>query len=306
MQNLIINADDFGLSLEVNEGIKRAIETGVVNSVSLMVNLPYFDDALNYLKRHPEISVGLHFNITEGRPLLPAAQVGSLLREDDHFFYWPSLVGRLLLRRARLGEIEQEFHTQYQKLKSTGLKIAHFDSHHHLHLFPPIFKFVTQLADAEGISSLRCHHLNNWSLTAGIGKRPTFKQVFLVFLLWFDSFLYDHNHLRGVEGLYDLNWDKDLNAEDLILVLDNLPQGTTELICHLGVLSPSGNPRFLEPRFQKLNLLTQMNICEKILQGKTVPFQRGQPGPPIPLAAPTESVGSAGINRPQAEPDLFR
>lgn len=274
MKNLIINADDFGMSAEVNEGVKMGIEAGVINNVSLMVNLPFFNDAVEYLRSRPEISVGLHFNITEGRPVSSPAVVGSLLREDNYFYHWQSLLPRLLIHEAKINHIEEELLAQALKLKETGLPISHIDSHHHIHLYPNIFKMVTKFADKEGIPSLRCHHFSLWSLTAGVNKRPTFKQLVVNFLLWWDSFFYNHKHLYEIDGIYDLNWDENLADEELINILDHLPEGKTELICHVGVLSKTGNRKFLEPRLKKLELLTRQKIKDRILKSDVCLFSR--------------------------------
>src|SRR4051794_5424327 len=128
MKYLIINADDFGMSREVNTGTKKGIEQGIITSVSVMVNMPYFDDAIKFLKRYPHISVGLHFNITEGKPLHHPKDVGTLIREDDNFYHWPQLIGREVIKNIRQDEIERELKLQYATLKATGLNITHIDS----------------------------------------------------------------------------------------------------------------------------------------------------------------------------------
>lgn len=280
-RQLIINADDFGMSREVNEGICRGIEAGLVNNVSLMVNLPYFGEAVEFLRHHPEISVGLHFNVTEGKPILPPREVESLLKEDNSFYHWMSLVVRLLLRDAKISQIKQEFLAQYQRLRQTGLTITHIDSHHHLHLYPPLFEFVTRLADTEGIRALRCHRFNLWSLTLGAGKRPTLRQLVVALLLWFDSLFYNHRHLDEVDGLYDLNWDKRLTEKALLAILERLPAGRTELICHLGVLSESGNRKFLEPRARVLEFLCRPSVREHLHHNGVKLVQRENDAPAL-------------------------
>lgn len=255
MRNLIINADDFGMSAEVNEGIKRAIKLGIVSNVSLMVNLPFFDDAICFLKDHPGVSVGLHFNVTEGGPVLPPSEVGGLLEEGNHFIFWRDLIPKLILRKALIKQVKKEFLAQYQKLVSTGLSVSHIDGHHHLHLYPAVFRFVTEFATKEGIKSLRCCRINFWGMTAGIGKRPTLTQLLVNVVLWVDGILFNHRHLGEVDGLYDVNWDSNLSEAELLKILENIPEGTTKLICHLGVVSAAGNRRFLEPRQRCLRML---------------------------------------------------
>lgn len=277
MRSLIINADDFGMSNEVNEGIKIGIKSGMVTSVSVLANMPYFDDAVEFLREHKEVSVGLHFNITEGTPVLTPNEVGSLLKEDDTFFSWIGLLLQLIGRSAKIEHVRKELLAQFQKLENTGIKITHIDSHHHIHLFPPIFKFFVQLADEKGIESLRCHHFNIWGLTTGIKKMPKARQLLIDLGLWLNSISHNHRHFNEVDGIYDVNWDVNLTENELTGILNNLPEGKTELICHLGVLSPTGNKRFLEPRSKALELLQSPNFKAQILKSeiKLVNYQNG-------------------------------
>src|ERR1041385_7040917 len=62
---LIVNADDFGRTPGVNEGIQEAHECGIVTSASLMVRWPAAQEAAQYSRKHPELSVGLHLDLEE-------------------------------------------------------------------------------------------------------------------------------------------------------------------------------------------------------------------------------------------------
>jgi predicted glycoside hydrolase/deacetylase ChbG (UPF0249 family) len=257
MKKLIINADDFGMSREVNEGTKIGISQGIITSVSVMANMPYFDDAIRFLKKHPHISVGLHFNITEGKSLLIPKHAKNLIREDDYFYHWPQLVGRVAARDIKHTEIEQELKKQYMALKRTGLPITHIDSHHHIHLYPSIFKIVSAFADKEKIQSLRGNYFNSWNLTLGVWKKPIITQVIVNSALLLSNLRHgNHKHLYEINRFYDINWGKDLSNKELLFILNNLPLGTTEFICHLAIESATGNKKFLTPRFNVLKLLT--------------------------------------------------
>ena len=91
---LIINADDFGYSLTVNQAILRSFERNLINSTSLMANMAGFDDAINMVRRHAVLQgkVGIHLNLTEGYPIT------SLLRELPAFC---DDSGRLVYDRQR-------------------------------------------------------------------------------------------------------------------------------------------------------------------------------------------------------------
>ena len=257
MKKLIINADDFGMSQEVNEGTKKGIEEGIITSVSLMANMPYFEDAVRFLKKHPRVSVGLHFNITEGKSLIFPKDAKNLLREDDSFYHWPQLIGRVAKKTIKPSEIELELKKQYLTLKKTGLPVTHIDSHHHIHLYPSIFKIVSAFADREKIQSLRGNYFNTWNLTLGVWKKPIVTQVIVNSALLLSNLRHaEHKHLYEINRFYDINWGKDLSSKQLLAILDKLPEGTTEFICHLAVESTRGNKQFLTPRYKTLRLLT--------------------------------------------------
>src|SRR3981189_894121 len=89
-RRLIINADDYGLSRGVNTGIIEAATTGVVTSASMIVKLPGFDDAMGGARSCPSLSLGLHLNLTAGKPLTAAPSLTR--RKTGQFYPLPLLV----------------------------------------------------------------------------------------------------------------------------------------------------------------------------------------------------------------------
>lgn len=267
-KHLIINADDFGMSKEVNDGTKRGITQGIITSVSVMVNMPYFEDAVTFLKKHPEISVGLHFNITEGTPLLLPREVKDLLREDNTFQYWQRLIPRIPVNKEEmLKQIKAELSAQCLRLQATGLRITHIDSHHHVHLYPSVFRVVSDFADKQHIHSLRGNEFNFWNLMLGIWKKPILTQLIVNMFLLLDTYRYkNRSHLYKIQRFYDINWAKEISPEQFAEILEKLPSGTTEFICHLATVSKTGNSKFLVPRYNALQLLTQPIIKKHLMK----------------------------------------
>jgi predicted glycoside hydrolase/deacetylase ChbG (UPF0249 family) len=260
-KRLIINADDFGMSKEVNEGTKKGIEEGIITSVSVMVNMPFFEDAIVFLKKHPEVSVGLHFNLTEGECIGLPKNASTLIREDNSFFYYPQLITRIATKSVDRAEIAQELKAQYTKLTATGLPVTHIDSHHHVHLYPSIFRIVSEFADKEKVHSLRGNEFDLWNLTLGVWRKPIPTQVIVNFFLLLVNFrIKNRAHLYEIDRFYDINWAKNISTKDFVKILQKLPDGTTEFICHLATVSKTGNTKFLIPRFKALQLLTQPEI----------------------------------------------
>lgn len=271
MKQLIVNADDFGMSEEVNDGIKRGIEAGVITSVSIMVNMPFFEDAVKYLKIHPDIPVGLHFNLTEGSPVSVWRDVSTLIREDGNFYYWTNLLSSIFTRKIEVNQIKKELTSQYEKLKKSGIPINHIDSHHHIHLYPEIFRTVAMFAQNNNIHTLRSRSFQLDQLFFLARTRPTLKQFIILALCSLDSLLYNFGKkFAELDSLYDISWDQEKKQNKFFEFLKNLPDGITEIICHPAVLSNTGNPKFLKPRYDELTLLlsrkTKKTIKENNIQ----------------------------------------
>ena len=142
MLQLIINADDLGLSPGCNDGIIHALVNGIVTDTSLLVNAGYTEDALNKLRQQGVTRVGLHLNLTYGAPLLPAGQVPSLVGADGRFHrrIAPVVAG------FEPAEVRRELGAQVERFLATGLSLTHLDSHHHAHGYPEITALAIGLA----------------------------------------------------------------------------------------------------------------------------------------------------------------
>jgi hypothetical protein len=154
---LIINADDFGYSLTVNQAILRSFERKFVNSTSLMANMAGFDDAINMVNRYTVLQgrVGVHLNLTEGYPVTRLLRGLPAFCDDG---------GRLVYDRGRalihLGRKEKdglygELKAQLEKVLSAGIRPTHLDSHHHVHTEWAIAPLVCRLAREYGIRRIR-------------------------------------------------------------------------------------------------------------------------------------------------------
>src|SRR4030066_295788 len=82
---LIVNADDFGMSEEISDGIITAHLEGIVTSTSLMVNMPDAKRAVRLAQQTPSLDVGMHLNMTEGHPVLPPEKVPTLVNNTGEF-----------------------------------------------------------------------------------------------------------------------------------------------------------------------------------------------------------------------------
>lgn len=155
MKWVIINADDFGLSEGINLGIIKAHREGVVTSTSAAVNGDFFEQGLNLLKQTPKLDVGIHLNLTAGKPISSPHECKTLLDKNGRFFNYSSFVQRLLLKRINPEEIKRELRAQLERFLSHIPVCSHINSHKHIGYIPAVLDTVLELAQEFKIKRMR-------------------------------------------------------------------------------------------------------------------------------------------------------
>lgn len=153
---LIVNADDFGLSRGINEGIIEGHKKGFITSASISANGEFFEDAVLSAKNNPGLDVGLHITLIEERPVSRPETVKSMLGANGLFFgknY--QFLFRYFLGKIKKNEIEKEIRAQFEKALTCGIRLTHVDSHRHIHMLPGILKIVIKLCREYNVYSLR-------------------------------------------------------------------------------------------------------------------------------------------------------
>lgn len=147
MRQLVVNADDLGLTVGVNDGIFDAHELGVLTSASVFANAPASADAIRRARTHISLGIGAHLALVDGTPVLPARSVPTLVTDDGRFRRsWRPFIVACLQGRVSMVEIERELTAQIERLRDAGVLLTHLDAHQHVHLYPPIFAIVARLA----------------------------------------------------------------------------------------------------------------------------------------------------------------
>lgn len=262
-KKLVVNADDLGLAESVNRGISDTIESGVVTSTSLIVNMPACDDAvrkLRYLRAlGKSLSVGLHFNIVAGRPL---SQCPSLLNtRTGAFLPLASLIWKSLSRTLDLNAVQRELDAQLRRaeelLGKLSMRVTHIDSHRHTHCLPGVFDLVLRAARERGILHVR-HPYESQTLL----RRP--RAVIASKLL--RTFLHTQRPLddvsfTGIGAMASPTFHRDIST-----MLGALPTGTTELMVHPGYDSAelAAIDRYRKPREREVYALTSPRLRERI------------------------------------------
>lgn len=157
MVNLIFNADDFGISKGVNEAIFKAHTQGVLNSTSIMITLKHVPEALELAKQMPNLNIGLHANLTNENSVLSKDEIPLLVDDNGKFRHgFVNLAVLSVLHPKELkNQAKKEIRAQIEKAKNSGIKLAHLDSHRHIHMIPSIFKACMELAEEYNIPRLR-------------------------------------------------------------------------------------------------------------------------------------------------------
>lgn len=140
MRELVVNADDFGLSPGVNEGIARAHLEGIVTSTSLMVRQPAAEAAAELVNSLPKLGLGLHVDLAEWTPG-PSGWTTLYAFVDDQD---ESAVAREVVQQLAI----------FAEL--VGRPPDHLDSHQHVHRTEPLRSILGRVADELGVP-LRFH-----------------------------------------------------------------------------------------------------------------------------------------------------
>jgi len=157
MRKLIINADDFGFNREITDAILECHELGTVTSTTMMANMPAFEYAVEKAKSLPDLSVGIHLNITLGRPVAPPNKVSDLLDADGYFLDQGIMFkkgNRFLLPSD---QVKREFTAQIEKFLASGLTPSHCDTHHHIGATLQPFIIKLNILKKFGIMRIRTH-----------------------------------------------------------------------------------------------------------------------------------------------------
>jgi chitin disaccharide deacetylase len=152
----IINGDDFGFSVGVNQAILQAHTDGILTSTSLMVSAAQADAAIALAKQHPNLSVGLHLVLVCGRSVLPPTQIPHLVDGEGNFSNNPAKAGlKYQFSTAARRELRLEIRAQLEKFRESGLPMSHVDGHLHLHAHPVVLDILIDLAPEFGIRVIR-------------------------------------------------------------------------------------------------------------------------------------------------------
>jgi predicted glycoside hydrolase/deacetylase ChbG (UPF0249 family) len=251
MRRLVVNADDFGFTRDVNRGIVEAHQRGILTSTTLMANGSQFDDAVRLALENPSLDVGVHGVLVQGPGQPPTVA---------------ALIQALALRRVNPYD---DLKRQVEKILSAGIRPTHFDTHKHTHLLPPVLDVVARLCEEYRILWVR--RPMDLPLTgppadiplgtriasrAMGGLRRRFHRVLAA------RGVRTTDHFAGfqITGRYD--------AACLARLIRALPDGLTEFMCHPGFCTGelrAAVTRLKESREREFQALTDPSVRDAVV-----------------------------------------
>lgn len=225
---VILNADDFGISADTTEAIVAGLERGQLTSVSVMTSAPDTERALEYAAAHPEHSYGVHLTFVgdgDERPLCDPAAIPALVDSEGRLRRTRDVRLAALRRQIPVEQIALEMRAQIARLADCGVPVAHVDSHRHLHKFAPFRAALRQVLPSFGIRRVR-------TVQDVYLRKPLTSPTFYLGKAWRRDLVRSFrttDHLYAPASAGDVGWD-----EPLLALLERLPGRTIEICVHPG------------------------------------------------------------------------
>jgi predicted glycoside hydrolase/deacetylase ChbG (UPF0249 family) len=248
---LVVNADDFGFTRDVNAGIVEAHRNGILTATTLMATGNAFDDAVRLALEAPSLDIGCHL-VLVGAPGFPLTI--------------PQLVRAVALGRI---DIYTKLSEQVRRIVDAGLSPTHLDTHKHTHLLPPVLDAVARISEEFRIPWVR-RPFDFPLQPGGVGgaKREWTNKLMRLMNGRFASALARH-HCRSTDWFAGFKLTGSYGSEDLINVIRALPEGVTEFMCHPGRCGDdlrAARTRLKESREQELRALTAPEVRTALAQ----------------------------------------
>jgi hypothetical protein len=254
---LIVNADDYGRSAAVSQGARNAHLFGIVTSTSCMMNMPtVVEDIRTALQETPRLGMGVHLVLTSGQPLLPPAQVPSLVAPDGSFLKLDQFLASL--NQIDPEQVRAEWHTQIEKfVATTGRTPTHLDSHHHSSYFTePLFRHMLELAGeySAGIRLVMAQENED-----SLADLPT---EILTPIQEYAPRLLGQFKPKTPDVFHASFYDEMATKEELVRLINSLEPGTAEIMCHPGYADAAllAGSSYARQRESELGVLTDPEV----------------------------------------------
>jgi chitin disaccharide deacetylase len=235
-RRLIVNADDFGRSHDINQAVIRAHREGILTTASLMVNEPAADEAIVLARQNPGLGVGLHLALVCGRSALAPSAIPDLVNTHSEFSSDPVAAGCRYFFSARCrAQLRDEIGAQFERFHNSGLPLDHVNGHLHLHLHPAVFKILSDNAAAWGVRAMRLTR-DPLRLNARLASGRWFYRTShaVVYRILSDRArpVLARLKIRHTQTVFGLLQNAQVDGDFITKLLPLLPAGDSELYSH--------------------------------------------------------------------------
>ena len=255
-KQLVVNADDFGFTPDVNEGIVEAHQGGILTATTLMANGAAFADAIGLARTTPTLDVGCHLVLVSGNSLITGKPLPLTVAQ---------LIGAIARREIR---VYDELAAQVRRILDAGIAPTHLDTHKHTHLAPPVLDAMARVAEEFGIRWVRRPF--DLPLNALKGTVPRLKRMTsggLGFLRKRFHRVLEQHGCRTTDHFAGFQITGRFHTPELVELLGVLPEGTTELMVHPGRCREAlrqARTRLKESRERELEALLAVETREAV------------------------------------------
>ena len=230
IKQVVVNADDLGLSIGTNRGIEKAYRQGILTSASIMPAGPAFTDAIRLAKRCPGLGVGIHLSLSWGKAVSSSQEIPDLIDSQGYFYAsWGKLLWKSIFHKKILIQIEKELEAQIKKVIRAGLKPDHLNSQFHVHFMQAIFPIVQRLAKKYKIKNVRLPLEPLFSLPLSVNL------IKWLILQFFGAMITSQGKLPKTYPLfYGVLHTGQMNEKILEQIFTRTEAGITEILSHPG------------------------------------------------------------------------
>ncbi len=229
MKALAVTADDFGLHEAVNEAIEQAHTGGVLTCASLMVGADAAEDAVRRARALPQLGVGLHVVLADGRAVLPPRRIPALVDGSGRFSDRMALAGVRFFGLPRVRrQLEAEIRAQFAAFASSGLPLDHVNAHKHFHLHPTVLSMLLSIGAEHGRPPVRWPREPRWAAAPGGAVANALLSPWLALMRW-------RLRAAGVacnDQVFGLAGTGAMDETRLLEILRRLPEGLSEIYLH--------------------------------------------------------------------------
>lgn len=252
MRELIINADDFGLSDHTVEWTIKGFECGALTSATIMAGMSATDKAIEYAKEHPQFSFGVHFYLVDEKPMSNPEEIPSMIDQaTGKLWRTRKFILRNFAGLIKVDDLKREMRAQYLAIKNSGVSISHVDGHGHNHRLPQSIKALAELREELGFAKVRrCQDLavvgGKLGLLSRVINGPMQKRLDRAGFKSTDHFLMNAGHTN------DPQWfSKAINS---------LPNGVTEIGVHPGI----------DEEWRRIDTEDCFSVCRELCKSENI------------------------------------